>query len=131
MTLDTIRIFLHILAASIWVGGQFVLANVVSGLRRDHRDALPVVARAFARIAWPAFGVTVVTGVWSLLSIDTLDSDAQIALALKIVAVVVSGGAAAAHSVSSSRLVKALGGALGSIAAVVAMLLAVIVSTSA
>ncbi|MDA0202499.1 MAG: hypothetical protein ACO3QE_00065 [Ilumatobacteraceae bacterium] len=131
MTLDTIRIFLHILAASIWVGGQFVLANVVSGLRRDHRDALPVVARAFARIAWPAFGVTVVTGVWSLLSIDTLDSDAQIALALKIVAVVVSGGAAAAHSVSSSRLVKALGGALGSIAAVIAMLLAVIVSTSA
>jgi hypothetical protein len=69
--------------------------------------------------------------VWSLLSIDTLDSDAQIALALKIVAVVVSGGAAAAHSVSSSRLVKALGGALGSIAAVIAMLLAVIVSTSA
>jgi len=131
MTLDTIRIFLHILAASIWVGGQFVLANVVSGLRRDHRDALPVVARAFARIAWPAFGVTVVTGVWSLLSIDTLDSDAQIALALKIVAVVVSGVAAAAHSVSSSRLVKALGGALGSIAAVIAMLLAVIVSTSA
>jgi len=131
MTLDTIRIFLHILAASIWVGGQFVLANVVSGLRRDHRDALPVVARAFARIAWPAFGVTVVTGVWSLLSIDTLDSDAQIALALKIVAVAVSGGAAAAHSVSSSRLVKALGGALASIAAVIAMLLAVIVSTSA
>lgn len=131
MTLDTIRIFLHILAASIWVGGQFVLANVVSGLRRDHRDALPVVARAFARVAWPAFGTTVVTGVWSLLSIDTLDSDAQIALALKIVAVVVSGGAAAAHSVSSSRLVKALGGALGSIAAVIAMLLAVIVSNSA
>lgn len=131
MTIDTIRIFVHILAASIWVGGQFVLANVVSGLRRDHRDALPVVARAFARIAWPAFVVTVVTGVWSLLSIDTLDSDAQIALALKIVAVAVSGGAAAAHSASSSRLIKALGGALGSIAAVIAMLLAVVVSTSA
>jgi len=131
MTIDTIRIFLHILAASIWVGGQFVLANVVSGLRRDHRDALPVVARAFARIAWPAFVVTVVTGVWSLLSIDTLDSDAQIALALKIVAVAVSAGAAAAHSASSSRLIKALGGALGSIAAVIAMLLAVVVSTSA
>lgn len=131
MTIDTIRIFVHILAASIWVGGQFVLANVVSGLRRDHRDALPVVARAFARIAWPAFALTVVTGVWSLLSLEALDSSAQIALALKIVAVAVSGSAAAAHSLSSSRLVKALGGALGSIAAVVAMLLAVVVSTSA
>ncbi len=131
MTIDTIRIFLHILAASIWVGGQFVLANVVSGLRRDHRDALPVVARAFARIAWPAFALTVVTGVWSLLSLEALDSSAQIALALKIVAVAVSGSAAAAHSLSSSRLVKGLGGALGSIAAVIAMLLAVVVSTSA
>ncbi len=131
MTIDTIRIFVHILAASIWVGGQFVLANVVSGLRRDHRDALPVVARAFARIAWPAFALTVVTGVWSLLSLEALDSGAQIALALKIVAVAVSGSAAAAHSLSSSRLVKALGGALGSIAAVVAMLLAVVVSTTA
>lgn len=131
MTIDTIRIFVHILAASIWVGGQFVLANVVSGLRRDHRDALPVVARAFARIAWPAFALTVVTGVWSLLSLEALDSSAQIALALKIVAVAVSGSAAAAHSMSSSRLVKALGGALGSIAAVIAMLLAVVVSTSA
>lgn len=131
MTIDTIRIFVHILAASIWVGGQFVLANVVSGLRRDHRDALPVVARAFARIAWPAFALTVVTGVWSLLSLEALDSSAQIALALKIVAVAVSGSAAAAHSLSSSRLVKGLGGALGSIAAVIAMLLAVVVSTSA
>lgn len=131
MTIDTIRIFVHILSASIWVGGQFVLANVVSGLRRDHRDALPVVARAFARVAWPAFALTVVTGVWSLLSLEALDSSAQIALALKIVAVAVSGSAAAAHSLSSSRLVKALGGALGSIAAVIAMLLAVVVSTSA
>ena len=131
MTIDTIRIFVHILAASIWVGGQFVLANVVSGLRRDHRDALPVVARAFARIAWPAFALTVVTGVWSLLALEALDSSAQIALALKIVAVAVSGSAAAAHSLSSSRLVKGLGGALGSIAAVIAMLLAVVVSTSA
>lgn len=131
MTIDTIRIFVHILSASIWVGGQFVLANVVSGLRRDHRDALPVVARAFARIAWPAFALTVVTGVWSLLSLEALDSSAQIALALKIVAVAVSGSAAAAHSLSSSRLVKGLGGALGSIAAVIAMLLAVVVSTSA
>ena len=131
MTIDTIRIFVHSLAASIWVGGQFVLANVVSGLRRDHRVALPVVARAFARIAWPAFALTVVTCVWSLLSLEALDSSAQIALALKIVAVAVSGSAAAAHSLSSSRLVKGLGGALGSIAAVIAMLLAVVVSTSA
>jgi len=130
MNIDTIRIFLHILAASVWVGGQFVLGSVVSGLRREHRDTLPVVARAFARVAWPAFALAVITGVWSLLSIETLDTSGQIALGLKILAVAASGGAAAAHSMSPSRAVKAIGGALGSVTAVLAMLLAVVVSTS-
>ena len=112
MTIDTIRIFLHILGASVWVGGQIVLGSVVSGLRREHRDA------------------AVVTGVWSLLSLEDLDGSGQIALALKILAVAASGCAAAAHSMSSSRAVKAIGGAFGSVTALVAMVLAVVVSTS-
>jgi len=130
MTIDTIRIFLHILGASVWVGGQIVLGSVVSGLRREHRDALPIVARSFARIAWPAFALAVGTGVWSLLSLEDLEVGGQIALALKILAVAASGCAAAAHSMSSSRAVKAIGGALGSVTALVAMVLAVVVSTS-
>ena len=30
----TIRIFLHVLGATVWVGGQLTLAGLVPGLRR-------------------------------------------------------------------------------------------------
>jgi len=37
---DIIRLFLHVLAATIWVGGQLVLAALVPVLRRFGADAL-------------------------------------------------------------------------------------------
>ena len=37
---DTIRLFLHVLAATIWVGGQLVLAALAPVLRRASRNAM-------------------------------------------------------------------------------------------
>ena len=34
-TVDTVRLFLHVLAASVWVGGQIVLAGLVLGVRGE------------------------------------------------------------------------------------------------
>ncbi len=122
-TLDTIRLFVHVLAASIWVGGQIVLAGLVPSLRRVHPEATKVAAGAFARVAWPAFVVVIVTGVWNLADIAVADTTTsyQITLFAKIALALASGAAAAVHQLGNSKLALALGGAVGLLAALGAM----------
>src|SRR5262245_38368653 len=52
---DTIRLFLHILAATVWVGGQITLAALVPVLRRLGTEIPRAAARRFNQVAWPAF----------------------------------------------------------------------------
>ena len=49
----TVRLFLHVLAATVWVGGQLTLAGLVPGLRTLSPDAPRVVARRNACSAVP------------------------------------------------------------------------------
>ncbi len=130
--LDTIRIFTHLLAVAVWVGGQIVVAGIIPALKRSYPDATTVVAQAFARVAWPAFGVTVVTGVWSLAVIDVTDTSSawQVTLLLKIALAIASGAAAAAHAVGTSRAMIAIGGALGLLTALGATLTGVMLSAA-
>ncbi len=122
-TVDTVRLFFHVLAASVWVGGQIVLAGLVPSLRRSFPDATKLVARSFARIAWPAFAVVVVTGLWNLAEIDVSNTTTayQITLFVKITLAIASGAAAAVHQVGQSRAALAIGGAIGLLAALGAM----------
>lgn len=122
-TADTIRLFLHVLAASVWVGGQLVLAGLVPSLRRSHPDAVKVVANAYARIAWPAFAVVVLTGFWNLADIDVANTSTsyQVTLFVKISLAIASGAAAAVHQVGRSKVALAVGGAVGLLAALGAM----------
>jgi putative copper export protein len=130
--LDTIRIFVHLLAVAIWLGGQIVVAGIVPALRRSHPDATKVVAQAFARVAWPAFGVTVVTGVWSLAVIDVTNTSSawQVTLLIKIALAIASGAAAAAHAAGTSRAMIAVGGVLGLLTALGATLTGVMLSAA-
>lgn len=119
------RLFLHVLAATVWVGGQIVLAGLVPSLRREHPEAVKTVARAFARIAWPAFALVVITGIWNIADIDVTSTDTsyQVTLFVKLTLVAGSGAAAAIHQLGRSRAAKAIGGAVGLLGAVAAMLL--------
>ena len=130
-TLVTLRLFLHVLAAAVWVGGQIVLAGLVPAIRKSHPEATKVVAQAYGRIAWPAFAVVVVTGLWNLSEIPVTDTgtDYQITLFLKITLAIVSGAAAAVHQVGRSKLALAAGGAIGFLAAIAAMYLGYLLNT--
>ncbi len=98
---DTIRVFIHVLAASVWVGGQLTLAGLVPGLRDLSADAPRAVARRFNRIAWPAFAVLVATGIWNVIAIDpAFDTAYGRTVMLKVAVAALSGVAAFLHSIS-------------------------------
>jgi putative copper export protein len=130
-TESTVRLFLHVIAAAIWVGGQFALAGVVPVLRREAPESTKAVARAFARLAWPAFAVLVVTGLWSLVAIDVADTptEYQVTVFAKIALSMVAATAVAVHSIGRSKLALALGGAIGAIASVGALFLGILLHT--
>ena len=46
---DTLRLFLHVLAATVWVGGQVVLLAAVPALRRVSVEAVRATAAAYNR----------------------------------------------------------------------------------
>ena len=130
-TASTVRLVIHVLAATIWVGGQFTLAGVVPALRRQAPSTVKAAAQAYNRIAWPAFGILVVTGIWNLMEIDitAAPSDYQVTLMVKIALAAVAGVAAAAHATASSKAVLAIGGALGALASLGAVFLGVLLRT--
>jgi putative copper export protein len=127
VTLDNLRLFLHVLAATIWVGGQFTLASLVPGLRALNADAPRAVARRFARVAWPAFAVLVVTGIWNLTEVNVGDTSTeyQVTLFVKLLVVALSGIAAALHTRAAPRAALAAWGAIGAATALAALFLGV------
>jgi putative copper export protein len=130
-TLDTLRIALHVLGAAVWVGGQIALAGVVPSLRRVAPEATRVVARAFARVAWPAFALVTVTGLWSLAEVDVANTSTsyQVTVLVKIVLAIGSGAAAAVHAVGRTKVALAVGGAVGLLGALGALFLGVLLTT--
>ncbi|HMC71672.1 MAG TPA: hypothetical protein VKJ07_21115, partial [Mycobacteriales bacterium] len=66
VTADGVRLFLHVLAATIWVGGQITVAALLPVLRGAGADVPRAAARAFGRIAWVAFVVLIITGIWNI-----------------------------------------------------------------
>jgi putative copper export protein len=122
---DVIRVTLHILAATIWVGGQIVLAALMGPLRRAAPEAVPAAARAFAWVAWPAFGVLVVTGIWNMVVSDQKGDAYQATLMAKMVLVLLSGVGAALHTFAKNPTLKGIWATVGLVGALGAVLFGV------
>jgi putative copper export protein len=111
ISLGTVRLFLHVLAATVWVGGQLTLAGLVPALRRLSPDAPRVLARQFSAIAWSAYGALIATGIWNAAAVHaTLRGRYGTTLLVKIAIVALSGVSAAVHGASRSPRGQALWG---------------------
>jgi putative copper export protein len=128
VTWSTVRLFLHVLGASIWVGGQITVAYLLPTIRGLGDGAPRQVARRFNQAAWAGFALLFVTGVWSLLVIDVGDRSTayHATLGLKLLAVAVSVGGVTVHILGRSKLALALGGGLGALGSLAALFLGVL-----
>jgi putative copper export protein len=128
--LDTLRLTLHVLAASVWVGGQIVLMGLVGPSRALGPEAPRALARAFARLAWPAYAVLVVTGFWNVSTFHwAAQSGAwKAVLIVKIVVVAAAGVGALLHGRATSRAAIAAWGSVAGLASVAALILGVLLS---
>ena len=126
---DTIRLFLHVLAATIWVGGQLVLAALVPVLRRA--GVVTEAARRFNQVAWAAFAVLVATGIWNIAATPARvshDGSYRTTLIVKLVVVLISGVTAALHIRSRTPRGRAVMGALTGLSALAALFLGVLLA---
>ena len=128
---DTVRLFLHVLAAAIWVGGQLILAALVPVLRRSGAGVVTAAARRFNQVAWTAFGVLVITGIWNIVAVRSQISSSasyRTTLIVKLAVVVISGVAAFLHVRSRTARSRAVFGALTGLSALAALFLGVLLA---
>lgn len=129
VTLESLRLFLHVLAATIWVGGQLTLGALVPVLRRAGLDVPRMAARQFGRLAWSAFVVLIATGVWNMAVYDKKDASGyRTTMTVKLLFVALSGIGAYLHQRGGSRAALAVGGAVTGLFAVGALFLGIVLA---
>ncbi len=127
LTVRTIRLTLHLLAITVWVGGQLTLVGLLPVLRAAGGDLPKAFARQFNRIAWPAFAIAVLTGVWNITAIDMANTPAgyQVTLFVKLLLVAGSGVGAFLHGQATAPASRGIWGAVGLFTAMAAVLFGV------
>lgn len=95
-------LWLHIIAACVWIGGQITLGMLVPLLRSD-RSLVTAAARRFGWLGWSAFALLVLTGLFNMHEIGVSFGAMNATptgrtLSLKLGFVLLSGLAAAVHT---------------------------------
>jgi putative copper export protein len=126
---EAVRLSLHVLAATIWVGGQLTVAGLVPTARQLSPDAPRQIARAFARLSWPAYAVLIGTGIWNVAAVGQgQPTDWNTVLGVKIGVVTLAGIAAWLHSHARQRSQLAIWGAVTAAASIAALVLGVLLA---
>jgi len=129
VTWDTIRLFLHVLAATVWVGGQLTLAALVPVLRKAGADIPRTAARRFNQVAWPTFAVLIITGIWNVIAVRSqVTGSYETTLVVKLVVVLISGVTAALHARARGTAGRAVFGALTGVSALAALFLGILLA---
>jgi putative copper export protein len=125
---DTYRLFLHVIAASVWVGGQLTLAGLLPALRTLDGDARRAIVRRFNVVAWPAFAVLILSGGWNMSAVNFSDrsTEYQITMFVKFALVASSGIGAFLHTQAKSKVGLAAWGAIGGVSSVVTLFLGIL-----
>ena len=117
------------LGAAVWVGGQIVVGGLVPTVRRSAPDLTAVIARGFARLAWPAYALLLGTGIWNVSATHAGQSPAWHAtLWAKIGVVVVAGISAFAHQRSTGRRGLAVWGAVAGLSSLAALFFGILLA---
>ncbi|MDA8025444.1 MAG: hypothetical protein M0T78_02715 [Actinomycetota bacterium] len=125
--LDGFRLTIHVLAATIWVGGQFTLAGLVPTLRKSGEGVAAAAAKAFSKLSWPAYALLIITGLWNVaaMNMNKTSSAWKVVLGIKITVVALSGIAAFVHARAKSKSQIATWGGISGIMAVASLTIGV------
>lgn len=125
--LHVIRLFVHVLAAAVWVGGQIVLVGLLPTARSLGDDVPRQIGRAFNKVAWPAYALLVITGLWNLMEVALTDRPTKyhVVLLVKLLFVAASGIGAAFHTKGGTKVALAVGGSMAGLGGLAAMLLGI------
>jgi hypothetical protein len=112
------------------VGGQVVLAGLVGPARQLGSDAPKALARAFARLSWPAFALLVATGIWNIAVVHpSTESFAwRVVLWVKVGIVAAAGVAAYLHTRATGRRGLAIWGSAAGLTSLAALVLGVLLA---
>lgn len=129
-SLTIVRLTLHVLAATVWVGGQFTVLGLLPTLRRLGGDAPRLAAQAFGRLSWPAYWLLVATGVWNYVAISPSHASGAWAGAFgaKMIFVAVAGAGAYMHTKATSAKARGIYAGVGTIGSILALVLGVALS---